>query len=381
MIGYVKIFMITGIIGTKHKWVIGNMMEVTFHDREQETKEVMDTLRVKPRLITFIYGPINSGKTELITHLIEELPDDYVVFYINLRTKFLASYDDFIESLFEMEMETDRTVRKGKETLAELVSGVTKVAGIPINKEFIDYVFKDNKPKNAFSYMIKLFEEVKKSGKQPVLILDELQKIGDVNVNASLIYELFNFFIDLTKELHLCHVFVVTSDSLFIERVYSEAMLEGRCRYLLVDDFDCETTMDFLDKYNFSDAEKEAAWDFCGGKPGCLVELINSGDREKKACEMFNVTSGRIETELKVVNELGAKITIGDNICDVHYPNLIDILRKFVDRNEININEVDEISKRYLVKENILFVDPLYKTIKPQSRLNMLAIREVMQDA
>ena len=28
---------------------------------------------------------------------IEQLPDDYVVFYINLRTKFLASYDDFID--------------------------------------------------------------------------------------------------------------------------------------------------------------------------------------------------------------------------------------------------------------------------------------------
>ena len=77
------------------------MMEVTFYDRERETKEIIDTLRMKPRLIT---------------HLIEELPDNYVVFYINLRTRFLAGYDDFIESLFEMD--TDRTVKKGKETLA-----------------------------------------------------------------------------------------------------------------------------------------------------------------------------------------------------------------------------------------------------------------------
>ncbi len=39
-----------------------------------------------------------------------------------LRTKFLASYDDFIESLFEVEMETNAAKRKRKETLAELVS-------------------------------------------------------------------------------------------------------------------------------------------------------------------------------------------------------------------------------------------------------------------
>ena len=82
---------------------------------------------------------------------IEQLQDDYVVFYINLRTKFLASYDDFIESLFEMELETEETNRKRKETLKELISSITKVTGIPINREFLDYVFKDKKPKNAFS--------------------------------------------------------------------------------------------------------------------------------------------------------------------------------------------------------------------------------------
>jgi len=155
------------------------MRRIEFHNREKEIKEIRSILHAEPSLITFVYGPINSGKTTLISHLIEELPEAYTPFYINLRTKFLSSYDEFIESLFEMEMETDGTKQKRKETLAELVSSVTKVAGIPINKEFLDYVFKDNKPKNAFSYIIKLFEEVKSAGKQPVLVLDELQKIGE----------------------------------------------------------------------------------------------------------------------------------------------------------------------------------------------------------
>ncbi len=42
------------------------------------------------------------------------------------------------------------------------------------------------------------------------------------------------------------------------------------------------------------------------------------------------------------------------------------------------MNEVDEISKTFLVKKNILFVDPLRKLIAPQSKLNLLAIREVI---
>jgi AAA+ ATPase superfamily predicted ATPase len=93
-----------------------------------------------------------------------------------------------------------------------------------------------------------------------VLVIDELQVIGDLKVDDLLIYKLFNFFVRLTKELHLAHVFVATSDSLFMEDVYSEAMFEGRCRYLLVDDFDRETTSAFLKKHGFTDGETAIAW-------------------------------------------------------------------------------------------------------------------------
>ena len=345
------------------------MKSIEFHNREKETKEIRAILDSRPTLITFIYGPINSGKTELITHTIEELPDEYVVFYINLRTKFLSSYDDFIESLFEMEIETDGALKKRKETLSELVSSVTKVAGIPINKEFLDYVFKDNKPKNAFSYMIKLFEEVKNSGKQPVLILDELQKIGDVKVNGFLIYELFNFFIDLTKEKHLAHVFVATSDSLFMESVYSEAMLDGRCRYLLVDDFDRETTASFLDKYGFTADETAVAWDYCGGKPICLVELVNAkDDRRGKAEEMLKIRRGQIE---EIVYSLEAR---DKEMFDA----VMKVLMEFIGMEGVGYKYIsDEI--KFLVGKNIIFADSANKELRPQSKLNLLAIREVMK--
>jgi len=318
--------------------------------------------------IEFHNGPINSGKTTLVSHLIEELPEDYTPFYINLRTKFLSSYDDFIESLFEMEMETEGVKRKRKETLAELVSSVTKVAGIPINKEFLDYVFKDNKPKNAFSYIIKLFEEVKSAGKQPVLILDELQKIGDVKVNGFLIYELFNFFIDLTKEKHLAHVFVMTSDSLFIEQIYSEAMLEDRCRYLLVDDFDEETTTAFLEEYGFSDDEMAVAWDCCGGKPICLVELVNAhDDRKGKAEEMLKIRKGQIE---EIVYSLEARDK-------EMFDTVMGVLSEFIGGDKVGYKYIsDEI--KFLVGKNIIFADSVNKELIAQSKLNLLAIREVM---
>jgi len=267
-----------------------------------------------------------------------------------------------------------------KEFLKPIVSVLPEsYYGIPIPKDIFLKLFKEKEIEDAFVYIETVLKAFYKTGYAPVLVIDELQVIGDLKVDELLIYKLFNFFVRLTKELHLAYVFVITSDSLFIERVYSEAMLQGRIRHSLVDDFDEATTKDFLDEYRFSDAEKELAWEYCGGKPVCLVELVNCENREEKVKEMFIFRTGEIETMLKRVKELGSEIRIEGRSYAVRYEGLIDTLRHFVECDEIDMNEVDEISKMFLVKKNVLFVDPLKKMIKPQSRLDLLAIREVLR--
>ena len=79
------------------------MKRIEFHDREKEVKEFMNILNSEPSLITFVYGPINSGKTALINHLIEQLPEEYTPFYINLRGRFITGYEDFLHVLFEID--------------------------------------------------------------------------------------------------------------------------------------------------------------------------------------------------------------------------------------------------------------------------------------
>ena len=254
------------------------------------------------------------------------------------------------------------------------------VSGIPIPINLFEQIFeKKDKSKDVFKYIERFLVEISKK-RTPILIIDELQVVGDIKINGLLMYKLFNFFIRLTKELHLCHIFAVSSDSLFIENVYSEAMLEGRCRYLLVDDFDRETTSAFLKKHGFTDDENAIAWEYCGGKPVYLLELMNYENRDEKLKEMLVLRTGEIETILKRINELGGEIIIEDTTYSVSYEKLVGALKKFVDRETIDMNEVDEISKAFLVKKNVLFVDPLRKMIKPQSRLELLAIREVLKD-
>jgi len=355
------------------------MRNIEFHNREKEAKEIRSILDSRPTLITFVYGPINSGKTELINNLMKSLPETQKVFYINLRGRFISNYDEFIKVLFDVEHEA----RYGriKEFLKPIVNVLPEsYHGIPIPKDMFLRLFKEKDVEDAFVYMETVLRAFCESGRAPVLVIDELQVIGDLKVDGLLIYKLFNFFIRLTKELHICHVFAVTSDSLFIENVYSAAMLEGRCRYLRVDDFDEATTAAFLEGHGFTDDEKALAWEYCGGKPVYLLELIRADDRGREIERLLRMRAGELKTFLKTLKELGDKITVKEERYDISYENIVCALKMFLDKEEIDMWSIDEISKHYLVRNNILFLDPDRGIIKPQSRLNLLAVREVMKD-
>ena len=44
-----------------------------FFNYEREIKDLLNTIKQGPNMITFIYGPINSGKTVLMYHLVNEI--------------------------------------------------------------------------------------------------------------------------------------------------------------------------------------------------------------------------------------------------------------------------------------------------------------------
>jgi len=353
------------------------MKRIGFHDREQEAKEIMDIINTEPSLITFVYGPINSGKTALINHLVDRLPEDYKVFYINLRGRFISNYDDFIKVLFDVEHEA--RYERIKEFLKPIAAVLPEsYNGIPIPKDTFLKLFKEKEIEDAFVYIETVLRAFYESGRVPVLVIDELQVIGDMKIDGHLIYKLFNFFVRLTKELHLAHVFVVTSDSLFIERVYSEAMLSGRCRYLLVDDFDRETTAAFLETHGFNADEKRVAWEYCGGKPVCLVELINYEKREEKLREMLRIRRGQIDQRIGVLNDVRKKILFEGDEIEITYNDVMETLKRFSENESYEYVRITP-DVRYLVKANILFADPANGILKPQSRMDLLAIREILR--
>jgi len=59
---------------------------------------------------------------------------------------------------------------------------------------------------------------------------------------------------------------------------------------------------------------------------------------------------------------------------------IIDEFENFFEDELLQYDRVTN-EKIFLVGKNVLFMDPTQRTIKPQSRLNLLAIREVIQSA
>ena len=117
------------------------------------------------------------------------------------------------------------------------------------------------KVEDIFAFLEDYFRALSKE-KKVVFVLDEMQTIKELinTAGRSVIHELFNFMVRLTKETHLCHSLCATSDCLFIENVYSNARLEGRAKYILVDDLAKEEAFRVYEGFGFEN--KEFVWDY-----------------------------------------------------------------------------------------------------------------------
>jgi AAA+ ATPase superfamily predicted ATPase len=362
-----------------------------FFNREKEIKEILSILEGEPNIIYFIYGSINSGKTALINEIINNRLDKekYVVFYFDLREIFISKYDDFeaklratktegfrliIEVLFE-EYEDDK---KPIEVIKSLLKDFPTLFGIPAPKNTLEEIFKKKTTKNVFRYITNVLIEIKKDGKQPVIIIDELQKIGDMKINGYLIYELFNYFVSLTKHKHLCHVFCLSSDSLFIERVYNEAMLDDRVDYILVDDFGKETALKFMDflakevlNKKLSDEDKELIYSHVGGKPVLIIKVIDKLRYEN----LDNILNYMLKDAIQKLKYFLEDVKEND---EKLYKEVVYVLKLFKENYEIEDTTINKKIREFLVKKNILFLNPIEGTLKPQSYLVWNAIKRLL---
>ncbi|XRO77791.1 ATP-binding protein [Methanocaldococcus sp. 10A] len=372
-----------------------------FFNREEEINEILSILEGEPNFIYFIFGPINSGKSTLIREVITNRLDKskYIPFFIDFRTRNILNVDSFIECLFEVDEKSkvDDFKEYAKSLADLLVKGTEDISkyylGMPIKipKPFFDKIFnKKDKSGDVYQYIEYLFAKLNEKGKKPILIFDELQMIKEITLNGNrlLLWSLFQFLVALTKVQHLCHVLCLSSDSLFIEKIYNEAMLDGRAKYVLVDDFSKDKAlkyMDFLAKEilnkTLSTEEKELIYSYVGGKPLDIYNVIDEmryKELEEILETMVQDEVSRLEMFLEDLDYITPKVEIRNKTIEVKKEDIIKALKMFKDSYTIHRRELPSSVYVYLVKENILFLNPMNGTLKPQSYLVWNAIKRVL---
>ena len=158
-----------------------------FFNREKEIREILNLIKVEPKFINIIYGPINSGKTALIKAVITRLDlKKYLPFYIDFRMRNIVYLKNFVESLFKID---ERVKAKTVEEYLEKVSSILikntrliKVVGsyllgvptnIPVPKEIFKNLGKikefrlEKKVQDIYSYIEELFIKFKVKRNNP----------------------------------------------------------------------------------------------------------------------------------------------------------------------------------------------------------------------
>ena len=335
--------------------------DVAFINRKEELDYLNLYINKKPTEILFLHGPKSSGKTTLLYHFLEDLKkrQKIDVKFLNLREVYLGNYTDFLKAFFEIDY------NKGKE-------------GIKERRKYNLGVFKleveamkglEEKKLDPFVIMKTELQKIVKKEIKPIIIIDELQALREIYINSQrlLIQELLNFFVAMTKESHLAHIIISSSDGYFIDQVYNESKLKKTSDFYEVDYLRKEDVYEWLrdiekyskiKEYRLREEEIEKVWDTVGGSMWEIQLLLSRFFEEEveKVCEDYKIKM---------------KSMIIDYTTEKNRKLKEQILNKFVINTRINkskFNE-EEIEKlQDMVHNNIIYYNPVTAEFYPQGR-------------
>jgi AAA+ ATPase superfamily predicted ATPase len=236
-----------------------------FVNREKEIKYLNDHFESDPNSLLFLYGPKSSGKSTLLSKVIEDLDKNiYTINYLNLREMLIYDFNSFLDSFFPKSLYNK---------IADIADGIT------FNIGFFGVSVEDEKilKQNAFKIMGDKLRAAKSKGKKPIIIIDEIQQLKNISINGEryLIEELFNLFVSLTKFSHTAHIVLATSDSYYIEVIYNNAKLSKSSTFYYIDNLTKNDVYLWLAEEGFSQKDIDVVWNYLGGNPWEIQQVIN----------------------------------------------------------------------------------------------------------
>jgi len=265
--------------------------KTTFINRKEELLFLENWINHTPNEILFIYGPKSSGKTTLLTKFIAlHLNNKYYnIKHFNLREVLIANYVDFIQAFFEVDYSREKHEVKQNTQYSLKVFKLSKEIKKSLETKILD----------PLVVMKTELLKIAKKGKRPVIIIDELQALEDIYLNGQreLLKELFNFFVALTKESHLCHVIIASSDGYFMNRIFEDSKLSKTSSFFGLDYLNEADTKYWLKNLEAENAIKtfqltasqiDMIWKYIGGSMFEISKLLgrlNSHSTDKKVTD------------------------------------------------------------------------------------------------
>jgi AAA+ ATPase superfamily predicted ATPase len=350
--------------------------DVAFINREVELSDLKTFVNKRPSEILFIHGPKSSGKTTLLYKFLEQMGKEQKldVKFLNLRkiyTEFPDDYNykEFLRVFFNVD---DKKARERKTQW----SGGLNVGFFKINSQVEKGIYKGRV--DPFKVMEKEFITLTNKGIKPVLIIDELQALDKIYLNNGkdrrLIVEFFNFFVAMTKESHLAHIIVASSDGYFLNTVHNDSKLKKCSEFYKVDYLPKEDVMEWLlnlekyskiKDYTLTEEDAEKIWDTLGGSMWEIQNILG---------KLFDTPIDEVLTNYK--QKMQGIIT--DYIVTIGRKEREKILSHFITHDCLfkkDIDETDEELLKEMVRNNVLYFDPTQAVYYPQGKSYQWGIR------
>ena len=341
---------------------------VPFLYREKEISFLIKWFSEPPQRILFVYGPKSSGKTTIIEYIVEKellgegklKKDKYWVKFINLRGKLISSYNSFLEALIMPKDEGD----KSAELSASINLGVIVLSARRVKE------IKERRI-NLFDVLLEKIEEEK--GRIPIMIIDEIQKLRDIyiqngNGERELLKEFLNFCIRLTKEKHLSNVAILTSNTVFIERIYNDAKMKKTSEFMKISHLSKDEVYEWLSEVEgIKGKDIELIWEYLGG---CIIDIYKVINKMKNngisLQEILEQEKWLAYT--KILDYIGR-----GGFKDEEIEKFVNICEEITVKGafELNVSDIADyvgIIDKWAEKE-ILFYDPLELKVMGNSRI------------
>jgi AAA+ ATPase superfamily predicted ATPase len=336
-------------------------------DRVENIKFLLDWFEKLPKEILWIYGPKSSGKTTLIEYVVEnELFEDfwkfkpkknYWVRYMNLRGYLITSYKTFLEAFIKPKKESKK---KHESIDARMSIGIFEIKASILNE------VKDSE-KDLFNVLTSEIQRIARDNRV-ILIIDEIQTLEEIYINGDreLLKEFLNFCVRLTKELHLSHVVILSSNTVFIDRIYNDAKLKKTSNFYKIMHLDKSTTEEWLKEEGFTSNEIKLIWEYFGGCISDIQKLMRQWKREEASLkEYLNHQAWLAYTE--IVDYLGR-----GRFSEEEEKKFEDIVKEILEKGCFRYNrerkEYLSIIEKWAEKE-ILFYAPLTLKVTGNSRI------------